>query len=83
MFSIIFLSETESYQLSFVGDKVPEDGVRAQVMVWICPVRDLQDHHLPLDHIYTGLRNYDFSPCVWMKEGTTERRCYTSLNLLI
>lgn len=33
MFSIIFLSETESYQLSFVGDKVPEDGVCAQVMV--------------------------------------------------
>lgn len=29
MFSIIFLSETESYQLSFVGDKVPEGGVQA------------------------------------------------------
>lgn len=38
---IIFPSETESYQLSFIGDKVPEDGVCAEVVVWICLVRDL------------------------------------------
>lgn len=77
---IIFPAEIQSYQLSFIGDKVPEDGVCAEVVVWICPVRDLQDHHVPLDHGNAGLRNHNLSPCVWMEEDTTVNS-YTSLNL--
>lgn len=77
---IIFAAETQSYQLSFVGDKVPDYGVCAEVVVWICPVRDLQDHHFPLDHGYFGLRKLNLSPSVWMEEDTTVNS-YTSLNL--
>lgn len=72
---ITYISKTglyfASYQLSFVGNKVPDNGVRAGIMAWICSVRDLQNHHLPLDHVYTGLRNHNFGPRVWMKGGTT------------
>lgn len=77
---IIFPAETQSYQLSFIGDKVPEDGVCAEVVVWIRPVRDLQDHHVPLDRSYAGLRNHNLSPSVWMEEDTTVNS-YTSLHL--
>lgn len=65
-------SNSLPYQLGVVRDKVPKDGVEAQVSVWLCVVRGPQHHHLTLDHIHTALGHLDLGPYAWMEEGGRE-----------
>jgi len=63
------VSRGPPYQLCAVGDKVPDDGVGAQVVAGHRAVRGPQHHHLTLDHFHALLGHLDLGPDAWMEGG--------------